>query len=158
MFTATIQIIGINPYVLLPPHLLQKIMKEANKDRGPIPVKVNLNGKAFPQTLVKYSGEWRLYLNTPMRQHAGKDVGDCIKLEVVYDAGERTIPFPPRLKQALMADPEAQARFTELPPSRQKEILRYLGSLKSEAAIEKNIARALAFLKGKERFIGRDKP
>ncbi|MEI9935362.1 MAG: hypothetical protein WDM71_11065 [Ferruginibacter sp.] len=41
---------------------------QAGKDKGHIPVKGKLDGHAFIQTLVKYSGKWRLYLNGPMRK------------------------------------------------------------------------------------------
>ena len=41
-------------------------------------------------------------------------------------------------------------------PSHQKEIMRYINSLKSEASVERNIARSIQFMLGKERFVGRD--
>ena len=70
-FTAKIYKIGVNPYMLLPLKVLKTLFVEAGKDKGPIPVRGTLNGKKFTQTLVKYSGKWRLYLNTPMRKAAG---------------------------------------------------------------------------------------
>jgi len=39
-----------------------------------------------------------------------------------------------------------------------KEIVRYIAHLKKEESVDKNIKKALLFLTGKERFIGRDKP
>ena len=75
-FSSKIYKIGINPYVLLPATALKKIFEQANKNKGPIPVRGELNGHAFIQTLVKYSGKWRLYLNGPMRKNAGIDVGE----------------------------------------------------------------------------------
>ena len=38
-FKANIEIIGINPYVLLPDKVLLALFKQAGKDKGPIPVK-----------------------------------------------------------------------------------------------------------------------
>ena len=75
-FSSKIQIIGVNPYVLLPASVLKNLFKEAGKNKGPIPVRGTLNENPFTQTLVKYSGRWRLYLNTPMRKAAGIDEGD----------------------------------------------------------------------------------
>ncbi|WP_241003780.1 hypothetical protein [Lactococcus taiwanensis] len=43
-------------------------------------------------------------------------------------------------------------------PSKQLEINRYIAKLKSQEAIERNVARAIGFLLGKNRFVGRDKP
>lgn len=53
---------------------------------------------------------------------------------------------------------EAKKVFDSLSPSRQNEIVRYLARLKNEAVLEKNINRAINFLLGKERFVGRAKP
>lgn len=157
-FKAQIFIIGVNPYVLLPQTILQSIMKEADKDKGPIPVRLVLNEKAFQQTLVKYAGEWRLYLNGPMRKAADKDVGDKITIAIAYDPSDRSTPLHLKLQKALEENDAAAEKFNSLPASRQKEIARYINNLKSEESIERNVKRAINFLSGKERFIGRDKP
>lgn len=67
-FSARIYIIGVNPYVLLPAKTLKAIFQQAQKSKGPIPVRGTMNGAVYTQTLVKYSGKWRLYLNMPMRK------------------------------------------------------------------------------------------
>src|SRR4051812_38593694 len=100
-FSSPIQIIGINPYVLLPEKTLQYLFKKFGKDKGQIPVSLIINEQSFTQTLVKYAGDWRLYLNVPMRKAAGKDVGDKITISIEYDATERTTPLHPKLKLAL---------------------------------------------------------
>ncbi|MCB0523292.1 MAG: YdeI/OmpD-associated family protein [Saprospiraceae bacterium] len=51
-----------------------------------------------------------------------------------------------------------QEIFDALPASRRKEIVRYIANLKTEESVERNVSRAIGFLLGKERFIGRDKP
>ncbi len=53
-FSAKVLIIGINPYVYLPEAVLSAIFKQAQRNKGPIPVRGTLNGKSFQQTLVKY--------------------------------------------------------------------------------------------------------
>ena len=157
-FTTTIQIIGINPYVLLPPAVLDYLLKQFGKQKGQVPVRLSINKTDFIQTLVRYAGEWRLYLNGPMRKTAGKDVGDEITISIEYDPSERETPVHPKLQQALQTHKEAKQKFDLLPPSRQKEIARYINNLKSEEAIERNIHRAIQFLSGNGRFIGRDEP
>jgi hypothetical protein len=157
-FNSVIEIIGINPYVIPPEEVLTYIFRQAKKEKGPIPVKGKLNGHPFIQTLVKYAGKWRLYLNTPMRNAAGIDVGDNANVEIEFDPQERVIEMHPDLVRALEQNPSAKKAFKLCPPSRQKEIIRYINSLKSEASRVKNINRAIGFLKGEERFIGREKP
>ncbi len=157
-FSAEIFIIGINPYVFVPDEILNYLFKKAGKEKGHIPVHLTINKEKFIQHLVKYSGEWRLYLNTPMRKAAGKDVGDIIQIKIDFDAAKRTTPMHPKFETALNKNKKAKDCFNGLPPSRQKEILRYLNNLKSEEALNKNIERAINFLHGDARFVGRDKP
>jgi hypothetical protein len=157
-FKATILILGVNPYVSLPPLVLKNIFIQAKKDKGAIPVRGTLDGQSYIQTLVKYSGEWRLYLNIPMRKAAKKDVGDRIVVTVEYDPVERIIPIHPKFSKALKKSKDAKTVFESLSPSRRKEIIRYIGFLKTEASVDRNVSRAIRFLLGNERFVGRDKP
>jgi hypothetical protein len=155
-FSARIQLIGVNPYVLLPPQLLKELFTQAGRNKGPIPVKLVINGKEFIQHLVKYNGKWRLYLNTPMRKIAKKETGDEISIRIMYDAGKREIPRNNKFDQALNKNQKAKQSFSALPAYRRKEIVRYINSLKTEESIDRNIQRAIHFLLGKERFAGRD--
>lgn len=157
-FSAQIEIIGINPFVYLPDDVLQSIFIQANKDRGKIPVTIKIEGHEFTQTLIKYSGHWRLYLNTPMRKAALKEVGDTVTIEIRYDPKKRTIPPHPKFIEALNQNQEAKDAYDNLRPSLQLEIVRYLSFLKTEESIDRNVTRAVNFLLGKQRFIGRDKP
>ena len=156
-FSAKTQIIGVNPYVLVPAGLLKYIFQKAGKDKGAIPVKLKISKEDFIQNLVKYSGKWRLYLNGAMRKAAGKDVGDTIEINIDYDSKERTTPMHPKLKKAFKENREAKTAFDKLSPSRQKEILRYINNLKSEESVEKNIKRAIDHLINSGSFVGRPK-
>ena len=156
-FSAKIQIIGVNPYVLLPSILLKYIFQKAGKDKGAIPVQLKIDGKNYIQNLVKYSGKWRLYLNTPMRKAAGKDVGDTIVIKIDFDSKPRITPMHPKLKKTYKENPAAKKVFEKLGPSRQKEILRYINFLKSEESVDKNVQRAINHLTSNKPFIGREK-
>ena len=147
-FTARIQKIGINPYVLLPAAVLKSIFNKAGKYKGAVPVKLKIGKKDFIQNMVKYSGKWRLYLNAPMRNAAGKDVGDLITIQIDFDLKPRTTPIHPKLKQALKENKQAKLAFDKLSPSRQKEILKYINFLKSEESIDKNVQKTISALTG----------
>ena len=142
-FSAKVQIIGVNPYVLLPASLLKYLFQKSGKDKGAIPIKLKIGGKDFIQNLVKYSGKWRLYLNAPMRKVAGKDVGDIIEIQIDFDPKPRTTSMHPKLKKAFKENLNAKKAFERLSPSRQKEILRYINFLKSEGSVDKNIQKQL---------------
>jgi hypothetical protein len=51
-----------------------------------------------------------------------------------------------------------RAIFKQAGRSRQQEIVRYISFLKTEESIDRNILRAIDFLTGKGRFVGRGKP
>lgn len=157
-FSATLEIIGINPFVFVPPALLKRIFLAAGKDKGAIPIRGMVNKKPYTQTLMKYRGHWRLYINTTMLKDAPKRIGEKIKVTVVYDPADRTVPMHPDLKAALQKNARARKVFETQTPSRQKEINRYLHALKSEESLKRNVKRAVDFLSGSGRFVGRDKP
>lgn len=157
-FKADIEIIGINAFVFVPDKILQEIFKDAGKEKGPIPVCGAVNDQAFKQTLVKYSGAWRLYINTAMLKNSHKRVGETVKITIQFDPVSREIKPHPKLSRALSENKEAKKTFDSLPPSRRKEIVRYISFLKSEESVERNVVRAIDFLSGNGRFVGRDKP
>ena len=155
-FEAAIAIIGINPYVYVPEEVLAALFAQHGKDRGPVPIKGTINGKPYQQTLVRYSGARRLYINTTMLARSPQRIGEVIQVTIGYDAADRSIAMHPKLAAALESNTAAKATFDTLTPSLQKEIVRYIAGLKSEASVDKNVARAIGYLLGKERFVGRE--
>ncbi|HEX6848699.1 MAG TPA: YdeI/OmpD-associated family protein [Chitinophagaceae bacterium] len=91
------------------------------------------------------------------RKAAGKDVVDIIEIQIDFDAKPRTIPIHPKMEKAFKENKEAKLAFDKLSPSRQKEILRYINSLKSEESVDKDVQRAIAHLISGKPFIGKVK-
>lgn len=149
-FSGLIYKIGINPVVDPPDNMLNAIFKQAGKSKGPIPVRGLLNGAEFIQTLVKYQGSWRLYINGEMLKSSGLKVGETANVEVEYDSRPRVVPMPKELEKALAKNKKANAAYEALPPSRRTEILRYLGSLKTEESLIRNAAKVVKHLLGKK--------
>ena len=85
-------------------------------------------------------------------------VGERLSLTIAHDPIGRAAPASPELDRALAENAAAKAVFDALTPSRQREIVRYIAALKSSASVDRNVARAIAFLTGEGRFIGSDKP
>ncbi|RYD97739.1 MAG: DUF1905 domain-containing protein [Sphingobacteriales bacterium] len=154
-FSAVIDLIGINPFVYLPEAVLQFLFLQAGKTKSPIPVQGTVNASAYRQTLVKYAGAWRLYINLEMLDRATERIGEQLEVTIAFDPEERSIAPHPELKRALQENKEAMQVFASLQPSLQKEIIRYISFLKTEKSIENNIKKAIDFLLGKGRFIGR---
>lgn len=156
VFRTRLEIIGVNPFVFVPTKHLQRIFLKAGKDKGPIPVEGTINGKPYRQTLVRYRSEWRLYVNTTMLSKSPQHVGETIAVTINHDPRPRVIKPPMDFLRALKENKNAQAVFYRLPASRRNEIVRYLANLKTTAALQKNIQRAIGFLTGVERFVGRE--
>ena len=157
-FEAELQIVGINPFVSVPGPILEAIFEAAGKRTGPIPIAGSVNGAPYQQSLVRHQGAWRLYVNTAMLKNSPRRIGERLELTVAHDPVGRDAPASPEFERALAAHPQAKAVFEGLRPSRQREIVRYIASLKSPASRERNVARAVAFLMGEARFVGLDRP
>jgi uncharacterized protein YdeI (YjbR/CyaY-like superfamily) len=157
-FKATINIIGINPFVFVPPKVLNQIFKQAGRDKGPIPIKGTINDNAYRQTLVRYSNEWRLYINTAMLKNSPKRIGEKVEVSISFDNESREIEIPTAFANALKANKAAAFTFEQLTAYRKKEIIRYLANLKTKESLERNIVKAIGFLTGKGKFAGREKP
>ncbi len=156
-FVAELKKIGINPYVSVPDKILKYLVQKAAKDRGPIPVAGEVNDRPFLQTLVKYAGEWRLYINLIMLDNSPQRIGEKIRISIKYDPSDRTIEMHQSLKDALNKNAKASLAFEKLPPSRRKEIVRYISNLKTDESRIKNVERAINHLEGKGSFAGREK-
>ena len=154
-FSATIEIIGINPFVFVPEKVLAAVFKQAGKDKSPIRVRGTINGDPYRQTLLRYKGEWRLYVNGIMLKNSPKRIGEKIVVEIEFDPEDKKIEPHPKLAEALGKNKLAAAAWGRLTPSRRREIIRYIGSLKTEESLERNIARAIRHLAGKDGFLGR---
>ncbi|MEO9476252.1 MAG: DUF1905 domain-containing protein [Cyclobacteriaceae bacterium] len=157
-FSANLDIIGINPFVFVPTQILQEIFIQVKREKGPIPVKGTINDLPYKQTLVKYSHDWRLYVNLQMLKDSPKRIGESLEVTITYDPEDRSLTPHPKLTNALFENLEAKKVFDNLTRSKQQEIVRYISKLKTEASVDQNIHRTISFLNGNARFLGRDNP
>jgi hypothetical protein len=157
-FHAKILILVGNPYVRPPDKVLSPVFKQAGKSTSPIPIRGRLDGAAFQQSLVRYQGDWRLYINGIMAKNAGLKytgsisaiVGRKVKLEIEFDRKPPEYRMVPAFQKALDKNKKARLAYERLTPGRRKEILRYFGFMKSEESLKRNIDRVMQHLSGKE--------
>jgi hypothetical protein len=155
-FSTLLEIIGINPYVSVPDDILSRIFNKAGKDRGTIPIHGTVNGNAYTQTLVRYKGAWRLYVNTTMLKNSPKRIGETLTVTIDFDHRDRALPIHPKLNEALEQDAHARSVFESLSPSHRHEINRYITNLKSAAKVDENVQKAIGYLHGNGKFVGRE--
>jgi hypothetical protein len=105
-------------------------------------------------------GSFRLYLHGATRKTANIGVGDKVRIGIEVDNdyySNPAHPMPQWFQAALDTDSVINDNWLRLSPSQRKEVVRYLGSLKSQDARERNPQRALRVLRGESgRFLGRN--
>jgi hypothetical protein len=170
-FTALIRIVNGNPYVDVP-----KKMPAVFGVKGYVKVLAKLRGVTHShfrklQTMnagalkrggyLAEKGWFRanfvpigkgrhvLYLNGWMRNEARADVGDKVEVEIKADTVSRRLRMPPLLRDALTRDAKAMAAWKNRPESARRETIRYLLFLKSSEALERNVRKVIAALRGK---------
>jgi hypothetical protein len=154
-------IIGVNPYVAVPSERVATLRPSWRK---PLPVLVQINdGSATPwrtNLIPSGDGSFRLYLHGAMRKTANVGVGDEVRIRLRVDDAYHSNPahsMPKWFQEALDSDSAIKENWMRLPPSQRKEVVRYLGALKSQDARERNLQRALGVLRGEPgRFLGRN--
>jgi hypothetical protein len=159
-FRALIEIANINPYVLISARRAARLRKGWRK---PLPVLVRVNGKPEKPWRINLmpvgDGSFYLYLHGQVRKASGTKVGDTVTVALGFDDKYRSgpaHPMPSWFSDALDRNETARRAWTELIPSRQKEILRYFSQLKSPDAQARNLKRAIHALSGGEaRFMAR---
>ena len=146
-FKARIYKVGINPCVKVPAAITAKL----TATKGYIPVKGKIQHHFFQQTLCPVKNEeYRLYVNGPMMKGADIKVGQTAHFVIEQDTLERNknIEMPEEFRRRLEEN-KLMKDFQQLAPFRQKEICRYLGQLKTEVSLTKNIDKLINALKGK---------
>lgn len=159
-FRAPIALNGINPYVLVSAARAARLQPGWRK---PMPVTVRINGEPADGWRINLmpvgDGSFFLYLHEQVRKASGTLVGDTASVTVEFDAtyrGGPADPMPRWFSTELRKNSAAQKGWKALPPSRKKEIVRYLVRLKSAEARERNVRQALHVLGGgKARFMAR---
>ncbi|MFL9832686.1 YdeI/OmpD-associated family protein [Chryseobacterium terrae] len=154
-FTTKLEIIGINPFVFIPNEILNELFETSGKNKSPIPVKGTINGREFRQNLMKYLGEWRLYINLTMLKDSPKRIGEMLEISVEFDDSDRTVSIHPDLEKAIKENSVALQNFENLIPSRKLELIRYINNLKTEISIQRNIEKIVKHLNGETDFFGK---
>ncbi len=160
-FSAVVKIRGINPYVFVSRVRARSIQADW---RRPMPVRVRIDEKPRVPWRINLmpagDGSYYLYLHNDIRKAAKVSVGDRVHVAIAFDAnykGGPIEPLPPSFKAALQKNSKARTHWQSLPPSRQKEVVRYLARLKSGEALTRNVKQAITALSGASvRFMARN--
>jgi hypothetical protein len=159
-FEATIKLHTVNPYVLVSAAQAHTLRPGW---RRPMPVLVQVNGLPDPPWRINMmptgDGDFYLYLHGTVRASTATQVGDVVRVVVAFDEDYRGGPDAVgqrAIAERLKSNEAALRHWTALSASRQKEVVRYIGRLKSEDARVRNLDTLQRVLAGSgERFLGR---
>ena len=140
-FTAEIIKIGINYCIIAPDKVVAALLRQANKRAGPVLVKGHVNRAELKTNLVRYAGEWRVYLNEIARNDAEVTAGDSANLSLRFDPIPRMPPLPDLFRQALAKNQEAKTAWRLLPSEQRRLIVEEINS-KASIARQKNAVTA----------------
>ncbi len=147
-FTAKIYKTGINAAVDVPHEVTEGMVA----DKGYLRIRGTINSFDFMQTLVPVKdAPYRLFVNIPMLKGGNAAIGDMAEFVIAQDFTKKEDYYPmlAALEKRLKAEKLTDA-FEALTPSRKKDILKYLGYIKTEATLLKNIDKVIAQLKEKK--------
>jgi hypothetical protein len=158
-FATKIRILGANPYVQVS---VDQAMLLKKNWRRPMPVVVQVNGQPenpwHVNMMPSGNGNFYLYLHGDVRKASGTKVGETVIISLTFDVNYTSRPdsLPDWFSDKLVTDPIALENWGNLPPSRQKEVVRNLLRLKSPIAQTRNLKQALFVLFGLDgRYMGR---
>ena len=112
-----------------------------------VKIKATIDGVPYRGLLVRMGGPHQmLRVLKHIREQIGKSFGDEVLVELEEDLDPRMVEAPPDLKQALDANPQAQAFFSRLSYTHQKEYIQWVAEAKREETRHDCIHRTIQML------------
>jgi hypothetical protein len=115
------------------------------------PVVATVNGYSWRTSVARMGGEFLVGLSRAVREAAGVEAGDTVKVELALDEAPREVDVPPALADALARDAAARAAFDRLSYTHRKEYARWVDDAKREETRSRRVAETLERLRGDSR-------
>jgi len=155
-FTATIQQFADQgektgwTYITVPADIAQEL-KPGNKKSFRVKGKLDQHAIAGVALLPMGAGNFIMPLNVAMRKATKKKKGGMLKVQLSVDT--KPLSAPPGFMECLTDEPKAKAFFEQLKLSRQNYFIKWIGGVKTEAAVAKRIAQAVTALLHQQDFV-----
>ena len=137
-------------YIKIPAEIGQQL-KPANKKSFRVKGKLDQYAIAGIALLPMGAGNFILPLNAAMRKGTHKKKGGMLKVQLAIDT--KPLTAPPGFMECMEDEPNAKIFFEELKPSHRNYFIKWMGSVKSEAAVAKRIAQVVTALSQKLDFV-----
>lgn len=127
-------------------------VSEALATRGQVRVKGTVDGKPFESTILPTGrGGHYLVVKSELRKAIGKEAGAAVQVQFEATRRATKVALPKELKAALAKDTEAQANFGAMPPSHQREYVRFIGEAKKEETRARRVEKAVGMIRAWKR-------
>lgn len=149
VFAARIYKVGIIRFVDVP--------REVSRALGPgsahLPVQGSVEGVPLRTTMVPAgNGCHRLAIHGDIYRKLRIDAGAVVEISIELDEESREPVLPPALVSGLKFSKFAAAEFRAMTTALRRQIVRYLTAAKSEATVERRVAKFIARLERDPRY------
>src|SRR5579862_5018335 len=124
---------------------------EVFQRKGRVPVKGTINGFPFRSSLMNMGDGHMMAVNAQLRAGGKCKAGDVVDVVLELDEEERKVEVPAYLKKIINSDAKAQAFWSKLSFTHQKEYVREIEGAKRPETKEKRIAAMMEALKKGQR-------
>ena len=107
------------------------------------PVKVTIRGYSWRTTPGVYDGVGYVVVNRAAKDATGVDAPQRVQVTMQLDSAPRTVRVPPDLRDALRADPVAEAAFAKLSFTHRREYVEWVEEAKRAETRARRIAGTL---------------
>src|SRR5256885_1015532 len=110
------------------------------------PVVATVNGTTWRTSVARMGGEFLVGLNREVRESAGVQAGDQVRVELTLDTEPREVDVPEALAAALAGDADARAAYERLAFTHRKEFARWVEEAKRPETRASRVAQTLEML------------
>lgn len=143
VFASKIYKVGIIRFVDVP----RAVSRELGSGAAHIPVQGSVEGAPLRTTMVPAgNGRHRLAIHGDIYRKLRIDAGAVVEVSIALDEESREPALPPALVSALKFSKVAAAEFRSMTTALRRQVVRCLNSVKSQAALERRIAKFVAHL------------
>jgi hypothetical protein len=122
-------------------------VEEVFGTKARLPVKGTMNGAPFASSAMPAGdGTHAMAVSKQLQAAARAAAGDTVTVVLEPDTEARTVEVPVELQAAFVDARKAQAAFSALAYSRQKEYVTWIASAKRPATRERRVAQAIEML------------
>ncbi len=110
-------------------------------------VAVTINGYTYRSTIATMGGRFLIPVSGDVRKNAGVAAGDRVEVGLELDDAPREVVVPDDLRQALDAEPDANAFFEGLSYSNKRRVVMPIDEAKTAETRQRRIEKSVSKLR-----------